>query len=360
MLQAQEAFLAKLMSDRIARVWFETPDLAGRPRGRVVPVNGIEGHLAHGLTLPARLLGQDANAPTITLHADLATASPVAWQTGTVRLLADPHAQGRPMTTAPRTVLRRQVEALTSRGLGVRVGHHITLTITDPGTDQPLEPEARDGALAVPGWLDDLVDLLQASALDVTSYGLGDGPCHIAVTVAAGIGLAAADKIYQTRSSLVEGARHLGLGTNLDGTLTLAVKLAQQDDGSDALAADDTHPSPTAVKFQAGLRAHAPALAAILAPSPDSPRPEAPRFRTDGAGGQILEIPAAADAPAHLALAAVLAAGLSGLDGAIETPPQATNRTESRNALANDDLLAGRLGADLVAAWLDHSREVSP
>jgi glutamine synthetase len=148
---------AWLREHRVDEVECLVPDLAGIPRGKILPAAKFLKSIASGtLRLPEAILGQtvtgdtadtdavDVTDPDIHLVPDPRSLRLVPWyEEPTAQVICDcTYADGRAVDIAPRAVLRRVVELYAQRGWRPVVAPELEFFLvavnTDP--DYPLEP----------------------------------------------------------------------------------------------------------------------------------------------------------------------------------------------------------------------------
>lgn len=134
-------------SGQVHEVLLALPDLAGRLQGTRLGAQYFMSHvLTKGFGACTYLLTTDVEmqvvAPSpeldpdglgygdITLAPDPSTLCPLPWDPGTVMVIADArHPDGRPVSVAPRQVLREQIAALAEHGLEPYAGFELELRI---------------------------------------------------------------------------------------------------------------------------------------------------------------------------------------------------------------------------------------
>src|SRR5918998_3232423 len=427
--------------ERVARplpegtVWvrFVFVDHAGIPKAKAVYRDGFEGRARAGVGFAKGVLALD---PSGALHPE-SGLSPV----GECRLIPDlstltplPFARGQAMVTVdmtepdastpwegcPRSALKRVLERLSERGYGALASNEVEFYVWDD--EGPLDKTPYAGSYALTPAADFLAELAQT----LEEMGIRPEQCHAEVgqgnlelSVGEDEALAAADKRVMVLEAIRGVAHRMGLGTTmapkpyLEGAGNghhLHVSLYEDDapvlfDASGALSGRGSG-------FVAGILEHLPAVMAFSAPSPNSYQRLAPgmwssayaaygldnreaavRLASPVAGAQTatthVEIkPVDVTANPYLALAAVLAAGMDGMDRGLDpgeptTVDPATLSEEERaernirplpasldqalNALENDKVLIEALGAPLVRTHLavgraqaEIAREISP
>ena len=286
---------------------------------------------------------------------------------------------GRAVGIAPRTVLRRQLAAAEARGLVPSVGleHEVTFTWQD-GTSPT--PHGLDYAT---GGLDQLRPLLDSIRFAVDGLGVESvrGECHpgqAELVLGHRDALAACDdamlqQLFVRRTAAVHGMRASYLAAERPGegsSCHVHISLSN---------ADGPRFPALLEHFVAGVMRAAPDLTPFWAPTWNSyvrlrTAPFSPRLlrwgtddrtaavRVAGSGGSTrAEVRfAGADAQPHLVVAAILAAGLWGIDGELTPPEPAelpTTPWAARQALAESKLARELLGGEVVDAQLAHLDE---
>ncbi|WP_018687165.1 hypothetical protein [Actinokineospora enzanensis] len=293
---------------------------------------------------------------------------------------------GRPVPEAPRTGLRAQLVAAEKLGLVPSVGIEHEVTFTDPdGT--PLTPGGLDYAV---GGLSPLTGVLAAVRSEVDALGLGmesaRGECHpgqYEIVLRHRDALAACDdamlhQLAIRRAAARVGARAGYLAAESPGTGgSCHVHLSLSDPSGAPLVAGARPDRMSAVfeHFLAGVLRAAPDLTAFWAPtwnsyvrlrtSPFSPRSvrwavddrtAAVRLAGHGSSLRMEARFAGADAQPHSVVAALVAAGVSGVEERLALP--AANKSvgdlartpwEALHRLTGSKLAVSLLGEEVVA-----------
>jgi len=312
------------------------------------------------------------------LRPDLATLAPDA--DGTWFVVCDAEwPDGRPVGIAPRTVLRRQLEAAEEHGLVPSVGleHEVTFTWQD-GTSP-----TQDGLDYATGGLDQLRPLLDSIRFAADGLGIESvrGECHpgqAELVLGHRDALAACDdamlqQLFVRRASAAHGMRASYLAAERPG------------EGSSchvhvSLSSADGPRFPALLEhFVAGVLRAAPELTPFWAPTWNSyvrlrTAPFSPRVLRWGVDDRTAAVRVAgtgestraevrfagADAQPHLVVAAILAAGLWGIAAELTAPEPAelpTTPWQARQALAESELARELLGEEVVEAQLAHLDE---
>lgn len=350
-------------------------DVHGRPKTKVVPIERLPEMLAGSERFtPRGITGFGAMDPheeeSVALP-DLATLRQLSWDKRFVWMAADLMLAG---TTAhdqcPRNILKAQLDRARELGFDFKLGVETEVFVFDParagdGTDY-LSPLARTGGLKpspaydaeatldAAGFLDDFVTALQDSDFGVFSFDHEGGDGQYEFDFAYDDALQTADRITYFRLMIRQIAKRHGLAvTFMPKPYTQAwgsghhynMSLASSSTGKNVMR-DAADPrglgwSATTYRFIAGLMRHADALAAVVTPTVNSYKRLNPRL-ADGTASWapawsaygvqnrscMLRLPKnrpaienrAVDSAAntYLAAAFLLAAGLDGLEHAMD------------------------------------------
>ncbi len=347
-------------------------DLGAIVRGRSLPADELHEHLQAGVSwVPAN--------HALTPLGSLAEPNPFG-STGDLRLLPDIESRvrvegehgrgplelvlcdivqtdGEPWTCCPREFLRGALAEL-ERDFDVRVRcsfeHEFQLLSEEPAA-LPFSLEAQRRAEPFAG---ELMAALAQAGVQPERFFAEYAPHQFEVPVAAREGLAGADRAVVLREVVREVARAHGLRASFVPLLDPAtagngvhINLSLHGrDGTPLLyeAGGPASLSKLALRFAAGILAHAPALSALTAPSPVSAARLAPHRWSAGAvclglrnREALLRIPplvelaseeparqlrleyrgADASANPYLALGAIVHAGMHGLRAKLQPPP---------------------------------------
>ncbi len=288
---------------------------------------------------------------------DWSTLRLLPYAPGEAQVIGDLMVDGQPWAHCPRAFLRAQVAALAARGLSVRAAFENEFyLLRRVGADlAPADTTVYAATASMNqhrAFIHDLTDALEAQGLQPEQYYPESGPGQQELPVRHADALGSADQQIVFRETVRGVAPAHGL------TASFLPKVVEDAAGSgchinlslwrDGLNAtpDARHPtglSAEARAFIAGVLAHLPALCALTVPSPNSyrrlrPRAWAGAYRTWGtanreaavrvtrgeAGATRFELKTAdASANPYLALGALLAAGLDGLDRDLPLPDEA-------------------------------------
>jgi glutamine synthetase len=416
-------------------VWvrFVFVDHAGIPKCKAVHRDSFERRASAGVGLAKGVLALD---PSGALHPasglspvgecrivpDLSTLTALPFAHGQAMVSCDmtePDAR-TPWDGCPRTALKRVLKQLGERGCKSVASYEAEFYIWGP--DGPLDRTPYAGSFA----LTSAAEFVAKLAETLKEMGIRPEQCHAEVghgnlelSVGEAEALAAADRRVQVLETIRGVAHRMGLETTLAPKPYLDqagnghhLHLSVFEDATPVLFDASGALSSRGSSFVAGVLDHLPAIMAFTAPSPNSYQRLAPgmwssayaaygpdnreaavRIASPVAGAESatanIELkPVDVTANPYLALAAVLVAGMDGMErnldpGEPTTVDPATLSEEERaernirplpasldqalNALENDKVLIEALGAPLVRTHLavgraqaEIAREISP
>lgn len=419
-------YLAAELSDRgidLVRVLWS--DLHGVARGKEIPTDELPRFADHGVAFCQALMVTDlagnplhvpesagSGWPDADARIDPDTLALPGYAPGIAYLLAevtDPAAHGAPLRFDPRSLLRGQVDRLTTRGLHPVAAPELEFYLLREDRTAPhgwrryLE---RDTAGYVVGTAYDPDDMLPLLIRECRALGLGVlagiqefSGGQYEINQGHGPALAAADKAFLFKYAVKEIAARNGMRATFMGKPFADrsgsgnhVHLSLTDAQGRNLFADDTAAdglSPLAKAFLAGLLEHAPALMAVLNPTVNAYKrlaasgslaPTAANWGYDnrlayaripperGPGARVeVRIGDGAGNP-YLTIAALLAAGLDGVENGLVPPPPIsgdrgdegaplpTSFGEALTALEQDKVLGEALGDRFVQVFTELKR----
>jgi glutamine synthetase len=408
-------------------------DVLGVAKGKLVPLV----HLADVLNSGAGFAGPSIwgtglprTGPRAEYYArgDATTAMPLPWMPGVARIVGDGFVDGRPFDACPRQVLRRALSRLAERGWTLRTGiePEFFLLRREGSSWQPADDHDRldkpsYDLKSLPrqgGFLHALADALSACGLDVLQLDHEDAHGQYEVNFAFDEALSSSDHLMLFKLAAHALAEERGMVfsmmpkpfANQPGSgLHFHVSLWQ----GAACLFDTNEPgenlSPLGRQFIAGMLAHAPALTALAAPTVNSYKrltvgtslsgtTWAPAYTAHGPNNRtalVRTLPGRfewrlpdASANPYLATAALVAAGLDGIERGLDPGPATTDDLfalspaqvrergitllpqslgDALDALEADAVVRGALGETLAgeflrlkrAEWTEYARHVS-
>ena len=403
-------------------VRFVFVDHAGIPKCKAVHRDAFDRRASAGVGLAKGVLALD---PSGALHPasglspvgecrlvpDLSTLTPLPFARGQAMVSCDmtePDAR-TPWDGCPRSALRRVLGRLATRGYRSIASYEAEFYLRGP--DGPLDKTPYAGSFALTPAAEFVAELAET----LEEMGIRPEQCHAEVghgnlelSVGEDEALAAADRRVQVLETVRGVAHRMGLETTMapkpyldqaGNGHHLHVSIYEDDtpvlfDASGALSGPGSG-------FVAGILNHLPAVMAFTAPSPNSYQRLAPgmwasayaaygpdnreaavRLASPVAGAESatanVELkPVDVTANPYLALAAVLAAGMDGIDEGLDPGeptmvdpatlseeeraernirPLPASLDQALNALENDEVLIEALGAPLVRTHLAVAR----
>jgi glutamine synthetase len=424
-----------LKDNKVKYILAQFVDIHGAAKAKAVPVEHLDMILNEGAGFAGFALwgfGMGPHGPDYMAVGDPSTLSVIPWMPGFARMACYGHVNGTPYQYCSRVVLKRQLDALAKRGLTMYTGiepEFMLLKRTGDGSLVPaddtdlLEKPCYDYkglARSVP-FLEAMVDALRAVGVDVYQIDHEDANGQFEVNFTYGDALSSADRLVLVKMAASEIARSMGMiatfmpkpfsdrtGTGAHFHISIGnskVKnLFHDDKDKNGLGL-----SKMAYHFMGGVLAHAKALTAIVAPTINSYKrlvvgralsgaTWAPAYITYGNNNRTacvrvpygrleLRLPDGSANP-YLASAAILAAGMDGVDRKLdpgkpinenlyEWSPEKLKRAgigllpqslkEALDEFEKDKVLRAALGEDLSQEfltlkrmeWVEYSRHVS-
>jgi glutamine synthetase len=403
-----KALKERLQSEGVHTLLVQFTDLHGVAKGKYVPL----AHLADVLGTGAGFAGPSISGtglprtgPRSEYYArgDAATATALPWMPGVARIVGDGYVDGQPFDACPRQVLRRALARLATHGLQLKTGIEPEFfllkkdgerwrpaddadRLDKPSYDLKSLPRQRDFLLA-------LNEALSAAGLDVLQLDHEDAHGQYEVNFAYDDALASCDHVmlFKLAAHALAEARGMvfsmmpkpfanqpGSGLHFHASLWRGDKLA---DG-------------VGRAFIAGVLAHSAALCALAAPTVNSYKrltvgeslsgtTWAPAYVAHGPNNRTAmvrtlkgrfewRVPDASANP-YLATAALVAAGLDGIERGLDPGPATTDDLfqlslsqirargipvlpqslrEAADALEADEVVCAALGSTLTGEFL--------
>jgi glutamine synthetase len=359
-------------------VRFEVPDLHGTSRSKTVPIEHAPGFAEGGLNMyggagvldtrsdvvPGTLYNEETGYADMRIVPDPDTGAIVTWLDGTARFICDAYANdGRALGAMPRHVLRRVVDRCRALGYEPLVGFEPEFYLLDGETMERL----------FEGWhifntvrnnhvpfVMDLVEELRAFGVDVITANSEYAGSQYELPFTPAPGLAGADACFAFKNAVKELAHMSGYVatfmskpfTGMAGSGNHTHVSLLDGDGRNVMGDDDAEHGVSEVcgQFIAGNLRHARAVYALLAPTVNclkrrrthtfSPtnvswgledRSALVRIKGGSTGSRHVEHRApTAMANPYLAAAAVIGAGLLGIEDALALGPPATAPAEEQ------------------------------
>ena len=351
-------------------------DLHGVAKGKFLPLAQIDALLTEGVSFTGASI-EGSGLPRCGPRSEYcargaaSTAQPLPWMPGFARVVCDGFVEGEPYEACPRQELRRARERLAEHGWNLRLGLQPEFFLLrqhaqgwQPADAQDRLEQPSHDLRTLPrqsGFLQELQRALVECGVNVLQISHGDAPGQFELNFGFDEALASADRLMlfkQAGHALAEARQlvfsmmpkpyadlpgsamnfHVSLWQGL-GDNARNVFVPHRHDG-----AVDRHAflSPLGQQFAAGVLAHAPALCALAAPTINSyKRLHAPPTRVGpgwaptriahGPNNRTAVLRTLHDrfewrmpdssANPYLAAAALVAAGLDGIERKLTLPP---------------------------------------
>jgi glutamine synthetase len=410
-------------------------DIHGAAKVKSVPAAHLEDVLTTGAGFAGGAIwgtGIAPNGPDYMAVGDLPTLSLIPWQPGYARLVCDGHVNGEPYEYDARVVLKKQLAKMADKGWTFYTGLEPEFSLLKKNAHGDILPFDETDLLQKPcydykgitrqsAFLEKLTESLLAVEMDVYQIDHEDANGQFEVNYTYTDALKSADNYVLLKMGASEIANQMGMicsfmpkpFSNRPGN-GMHMHMSIGDGKNSNIFMDKSDPnglglSKTAYHFLAGILAHAPALAAICAPTVNSYKrlvvgrslsgaTWAPAYIAYGDNNRStlvripygrleLRLPDGSCNP-YLATAAVIAAGLDGIERALQPgQPRSENLYdysleeiaqqgigilpqnlgEAMTALENDPVICAALGDKLSKEfitlkrmeWVDYSRHVS-
>ena len=394
-------------------VRFELPDMHGTSRAKMVPIERAYGYAESGLNMYGGVAVLDSRSDVVggTLYheevaygdqlllPDLETAAVVPWREATARWICDSTwADGTPLEALPRRVWRTQLERARALGYEPLIGYEPEFYLLTADHELLFEGYHIFNVTRntyVP-FIQELVEQLNAYGLEVITANCEYAGSQWELPCLPQRGMAGPDRCFSFKNAVKELAHLHGytatfmskpFADSAGSGLHTHVSLLNVADGGNAFgdASDEAGISAACRSFIAGNVRHAASTYALLAPTVNcmkrrrthtfSPtnvswglEDRSALIRIKGGTTESRHIEHRAPtglANPYLVGAAILAAGLNGIEDGLELEPaahppaeedesrakQPTSVRESLEALEADERIAGALGQDFVTAY---------
>ena len=410
-------------------------DIYGVAKSKAVPVDHLDDILTDGVGFAGggvfglRLSPHEAEYIVV---GDLSTLTLIPWAPGYARMMGTGMVNGKPYPIDTRNILKSQVERLSSRGWTMITGIEPEFSLLERREDGAVVPFDSTDCLQKPAYdfrglsrvrtfLERVTECLKSLGIDVYQIDHEDANGQYEINFKYADALTSADQILLFKMAAAEIAHEIGAicsfmpkpkssmtGNGMHIHCSIADSSGQNlfHDASDS---SGMGLSPLAYHFIGGILAHARPLTALLAPSVNSYKrlvvgrtasgtTWAPAFIAYGDNNRtaMVRIPYGrielrvgdSGMNPYLAQAALIAAGLDGVDRMLDpgppqninfyalTPHEITSKqieilpqslNEAIEELDRSGLFRGALGNDFIDEfvslkrdeWLDYHRHVS-
>ena len=414
---------AQVAEGTVDTVLLAIVDMEGRLQGkRLTATHFLDEVLEHGAEGCNYLLAVDVDMNTVEGYAmsswdagygdfemkpDLDTLRPIPWHPATVLVLADLQwGDGGDVVASPRQILRRQLARLAERGLVANAGTELEFIVFRTSYEDAWKSGYRDlepanlynvdysllGTARIEPLIRRIRNEMAAAGLVVEN---SKGECNLGqheINFRYGSALQAADEHVVYKNGAKEIAAQEGASITFmskwdereGNSCHIHCSLAHEKDGSNAFAAD----RPLFDSFVAGQLACMRELTLLFAPNVNSYKrfsaqsfaPTAVAWGNDnrtcslrvvghGEGLRVENRMPGADVNPYLALSAMVAAGLHGIDSQLELEPPLegnayesdrprvpSNLYESRDLFAGSEVARDAFGEEVVDHYLNRAR----
>jgi glutamine synthetase len=378
-------------------------DMHGKPSAKLVPAQHLDTLLSDGAGFAgfaAGAIGQRPNDPDMTAMPDIRSLTPLPWRPNVARFACDVHVEGEEWPYCPRTILRRQLDRARELGYEFMVGIELEYFLVRQNDDGSIELADPLDTLDQPCYdmraLTRNLDFMSEVSRYVTGLGWNnyandheDANGQFEQNFDYADALTTCDRAIFFRYMVESLAQERGLIATFMpkpfGHLTgngAHFHMSLWRDGENAFECDPSDDprglglTEEAYRFIGGLKAHAKAYIAVTAPTISSYKrlvvgtrsgsSWAPVYVSYGYNNrtQMLRIPDAGrvedrtvdgSCNPYLAAAAVLAAGLDGIERGLD----AGEPTTELNLHELTEERRKELGVELLPAnLLDATREL--
>jgi glutamine synthetase len=369
-----------------------TPDLAGVPRGKMMPTSKFTSNTS--LALPSALYRHtisgeypdetanfryDSRDSDIKLVPDLSTLSVVPWESDpTAQVICDiVGTEGEAVPYTPRNVLKNVMRLYEERGWKAVVAPEIEfyLVATNDDPDYPLHPPKGRSGRAISGGqgysiaginefdelIDDIYHFSEKQGLEIDTLIHEEGPAQLEINLRHGDPVQLADQVFLFKRTIREAALKHGIYATfmakpMQGQPGSAMHIHQSvvdiKTGQNIFSNKDGSPSRAFFNFIGGMQKYVPSSLVMLAPYVNSYRRLTPdmacpvnnawgydnrttAFRvpiSDAAARRVENRLPSSDANPYLALAASLGCGFLGMMREIE-PTEPTYDTANEGSI---------------------------
>jgi glutamine synthetase len=398
----------------IRSVRFELPDMHGGSRSKIVPIDHVETYAESGLNMyggtavldtrsdvvPGTLYNEEVAYGDQLLRPDPETAAIVPWAPATARLICDAYwADGRELGASPRQVFARVLDRCRNLGFDPVNGVEPEFYLLDGATMEPLFDGHHIFNTVRNSWVPVINRILveaQAFGIDIITANCEYAGSQWEINFTPRTGMAGPDQVFSFRNAVKEIAHLEGyVATFMSKPFSEAagngahnhLGLVDLETGGNAMAGDDpeTGLSDVGRQFIAGQLRYARATYALLAPTLNCmKRRRVHTFSPTNVSwgiedrSALVRIKGGPDASRHienraptgmsnpyLATAALLGAGLLGIEQGLELGPPAvapaeedpslkplpSTVVESLAAMEAEPAVAEMLGQDFVTAY---------
>lgn len=373
-----EAFRALTTEHNIHTVEIAHPDNLGHLRGKRLPVERFFGAGQNGIGIADAMFIFDLHCDLVdnpwismesgfldtVLKPDVSTGRLLTHRPGYAIVFSDSFdEEGQPHQMSPRSLLAEQVARCRAAGVDPYVATEIEFYLTKPDWT-PAQDYIQYSSMTDSFETDEVLlamrNALAGAGMEVESANAEYGPGQWEINIGPGDAMTAADNTVLMKSIVKQVARQHGLRATFmpkpwepesGNGMHIHTSLIDAE-GGNAFADSDGQPNALMTKWVGGILHHASAMSLINSMSPNGykrvrPYTFAPthicwgldnrtvmaRCMTEkGSSANRVEYRCAgADANPYVAIAAVLAAGVDGLERGLDLPPMRTGDVYADN-----------------------------
>lgn len=303
---------AWMAARKITEIECTVPDIAGVPRGKIMPASKFLASPVMNLPVSVFMQTISGEYPEfeglinsvvadsdLVLEPDLSTLCAVPWaHDPTAQIIHDAyHRDGRPVEIAPRNVLKHIISLYTARGWQPVVAPEIEFYLVEPNPDPdyPLSPPAgRTGRPEIGGQaysiqavnefdplFEDMYDYSEAQGLEIDTLIHEDGAAQMEINLRHGDPLTLADQVYLFKRTIREAALlHKTYATFMakpiagepGSAMHIHQSVTSVETGRTIFSDEEGDPTPEFFSYIAGQQKYLPAVMCILAPYVNSYR----------------------------------------------------------------------------------------
>ncbi|XP_072046680.1 lengsin-like [Amphiura filiformis] len=290
------AVMKRINEDKVKFIRFEQTDIYSVARSKTIPAKYFCEKVIKGLPFFLGHLGMDVQGNQVEGTAycaavgyadaltfpDLNTYTTIPWCKNTGRILIEPTYLGKPVDAHPRTLAQSQLLRLKETGFSLYSAHEHEFYLAHRNTLEPYTSgyncKATIRNYQDPDVLHDFLSYLPEVGVDIETYCSEYGPGQMEITYKPAFGITSADIAHTFRTSVKEIALQHGYIASfmskpypLNSGSSCHFNHSLWDlKGEQSMMHDKGDPaalSDIAKNWIAGLVAHAPAVAVLMAPT---------------------------------------------------------------------------------------------
>ena len=412
-----ESVMKIIEKQKLEFIRFEFTDMYGIARCKIIPARHFKEKATNGIGIPLAHLACSVDGSVLrcetpyrdstigfgdaTWYPDFNTFNILPWYRKTASILLEPKLNDEPVLCYPRFIARQQLNRLDKLGICLLSAHEHEFYLVERGTQKPLKLGQRFrstvGTYTDPNILDQLMTNLYKVGIDVENCESEGGVGQMEITYKPVFGIQAADTAHLYKTSVKEIAQQHGyaasfmskpfadqIGSSAHFCHSLwdknrKLNLLYDANKESGLSASGEH-------WMAGILAHSQAITMLLAPTVNcykrlgiqsyvnatptwgvDNRSCMLRLKKNGPKGTFIENRCCgAGSNPYLSLAAVVAAGIDGIERNLPLPDAVTgdafklknnglieeripnNIQDAMEAFKADDVIMKAFGDDFI------------